>query len=74
MNNEPLTMSMFATKADYDAALAAQTPSPLGWAFQHDETGRMTVCMNDGVNDKETFLSLNPGWSFVMTIQMAVEA
>ncbi len=37
---------------------------PIGWWFQHDETGRVAVCINDGVNDRESFLRLNERFSY----------
>jgi hypothetical protein len=42
------------------AALAQPQAAPVAWAFQHDETGRWTVQMNDGVNTPESFARLNP--------------
>lgn len=32
----------------------------IGWVFQHDETGRMAFCENDGVNNPENFAANNP--------------
>ena len=36
-----------------------ETIEPCGWIFQHDETGRMTFCENDGINTREVFQALN---------------
>ena len=36
---------------------------PIGWIFQHDETGRMTFCENDGVNNPENFAKNNPRYT-----------
>lgn len=33
---------------------------PIGWVYQHEETGRMTFCENDGINTPEVFQKLNP--------------
>lgn len=33
---------------------------PIGWVYQHDDTGRMTFCENDGINTPEAFQRLNP--------------
>lgn len=40
-----------------------EPPEPFGWAFQHDETGRWTALVNDGVNTPETFLRDNPRYA-----------
>ena len=41
------------------AALAVPA-EPIGWVFQHEDTGRMTFCANDGINTPEVFQRLNP--------------
>jgi|SRR6185312_7478050 len=33
---------------------------PVGWIFQHEETGRMSFCENDGVNNAKNFAKNNP--------------
>lgn len=38
---------------------------PVAWSFQHDETGRMTVSMNGGINTPDAFLRLNPRFHLV---------
>ena len=38
----------------------AESSEPIGWVYQHDETGRMTFCENDGINTPEVFQRLNP--------------
>lgn len=38
---------------------------PVGWEYQHSETGRITVCINDGVNDRESFERMNPRHSYI---------
>ena len=38
---------------------------PIGWVFQHDETGRMTFCENDGINNPENFVRNNPRFALV---------
>lgn len=50
------------TRADSGEAVACD--EPIGWWFQHDETGRVAVCINDGVNDRESFLRLNERFSY----------
>jgi len=35
----------------------------IGWVFQHDETGRMAFCENDGVNNPENFAKNNPRYA-----------
>lgn len=48
-------------------ALQAQQPEarvggavePFGWVYQHEETGHMSFCPNDGVNTPEIFQRLN---------------
>lgn len=47
------------------AAVCARAAScgggePIGWVFQHEDTGRMTFCENDGINTPEVFVRLNP--------------
>jgi hypothetical protein len=37
----------------------------VGWVFQHDETGRMTFCENDGINTPDVFAELNPRYTLV---------
>lgn len=32
---------------------------PIGWVYQHEETGHMSFCPNDGVNTPELFQRLN---------------
>ena len=38
---------------------------PDAWDFQHDETGRMTILENDGVNNPENFVKNNPRFRLV---------
>ena len=33
---------------------------PIGWVYQHEDTGLMTFCENDGINTPEVFQRLNP--------------
>ena len=33
---------------------------PVGWIFQHEETGRMSFCENDGVNNAKNFAKNYP--------------
>lgn len=49
-----------------DAAIAALSApqgggevEPFGWVYQHEETGHMSFCPNDGVNTPEFFQRLN---------------
>lgn len=39
----------------------------IGWVFQHDETGRMAFCPNDGVITKDEFLASNQRYHFIST-------
>lgn len=32
---------------------------PFGWVFQHEETGHMSFCPNDGINTPELFAHIN---------------
>lgn len=43
----------------------AKPAEPIGWVFQHGETGRMTFCANDGTNTPEVFQTLNPHHALV---------
>ena len=61
-------INTLALKAALEAAMAL-TPAPsardadgepIGWVFQHEETGRTTFCPNDGVNTPAVFVELNP--------------
>lgn len=55
-------------EAAWSAALLSARPGgedPIGWVFQHDETGRTTFCPNDGVNNPDNFAANNP--RFVLT-------
>ena len=53
---------MFADAGAYREMVAN---GPDGWMFQHDETGRMTTCENDGINNKDNFAKNNPRWQYV---------
>lgn len=35
----------------------------MGWVFQHEDTGRMTFCPNDGVNNPSIFVEINTGYA-----------
>lgn len=35
----------------------------MGWVFQHEDTGRMTFCPNDGVNNPSIFVEINAGYA-----------
>lgn len=37
----------------------------IGWVFQHEDTGRMCFCENDGINTPEVFAKNNPRHSLV---------
>ncbi len=45
--------------------LRAVAGEPEAWMFQHDETGRMTICPNDGVNTPKVFAELNPRYALI---------
>lgn len=32
---------------------------PFGWVFQHEETGHMSFCPNDGINTPKLFAHIN---------------
>lgn len=49
-----------AMDAFADLLEAQEKAVPIGWVFQHEETGRMTFCENDGVNNAENFAANNP--------------
>lgn len=38
---------------------------PIGWVFQHGETGRMSFSPNDGINTPDVFVRLNPSYELV---------
>lgn len=46
--------------AGHPEAQQPEAVEPIGWVFQHAETGRMTFCANDGINTPVGFLRLNP--------------
>ena len=43
----------------------AQPAAPEVWMFQHDETGRVTCILNDGINTPELFLEMNPRYALI---------
>lgn len=43
-----------------DRLAALPKGEPVGWVYQHEETGRMSFCENDGINTPEVFGPLNP--------------
>ena len=42
-----------------------QPAAPEVWMFQHDETGRVTCILNDGINTPELFLEMNPRYALI---------
>jgi hypothetical protein len=51
------------------AELAAQPEQePVAWMFQHGETGRMSFVSNDGMNNPELFLAMNPRYALVCAL------
>ena len=42
-----------------------QPAAPEIWMFQHDETGRVTCILNDGINTPELFLEMNPRYALI---------
>lgn len=49
-------------------AATAVCAEPLAWLFQHDETGRMVFCPNDGVNTLASFVANNPRLIYVAAL------
>jgi hypothetical protein len=43
-----------------DSIEADEGVVPIGWVFQHGDTGRMSFCENDGINNPENFSANNP--------------
>jgi hypothetical protein len=43
-------------------------PQPVAWMFQHDETGLMCFCPNDGVNTVASFVAGNPRYAYVAAL------
>ena len=41
---------------------------PVAWMFQHGETGRMSFVSNDGMNNPELFLAMNPRYALVCAL------
>jgi len=51
------------------AEMAAQEEQePVAWMFQHGETGRMSFVSNDGMNNPELFLAMNPRYALVCAL------
>jgi len=52
------------------AAQPAPQPEqePVAWMFQHGETGRMSFVSNDGMNNPELFLKMNPRYALVCAL------
>jgi len=47
---------------------AAPVQEPVAWMFQHGETGRMSFVSNDGMNNPELFLKMNPRYALVCAL------
>jgi hypothetical protein len=58
-----------ALRAAIEAALGSG--EPIGWAWQHDETGRTMCNLNDGINTPEDFKKANPRWHLVSPLYRA---
>jgi len=48
--------------------LAQPEQEPVAWMFQHGETGRMSFVSNDGMNNPELFLAMNPRYALVCAL------
>lgn len=48
--------------------LAQPEQEPVAWMFQHGETGRMSFVSNDGMNNPELFLKMNPRYALVCAL------
>lgn len=48
-----------------EAVSNAAKVESVAWGFQHEDTGHMTVLMNDGVNTPESFTTLNPRYMLI---------
>lgn len=57
-----------ADEREQISAARATPAEPLAWLFQHDETGRMVICPNDGVNTVESFAKANPRLLYVAAL------
>jgi hypothetical protein len=51
-----------------EAKLAQPEQEPVAWMFQHGETGRMSFVSNDGMNNPELFLAMNPRYALVCAL------
>jgi hypothetical protein len=51
-----------------DIYLPAPVQEPVAWMFQHGETGRMSFVSNDGMNNPELFLAMNPRYALVCAL------
>jgi hypothetical protein len=51
-----------------EALLAQPEQEPVAWMFQHGETGRMSFVSNDGMNNPELFLAMNPRYALVCAL------
>jgi hypothetical protein len=58
-----------ALRAAIESALGSG--EPIGWAWQHDETGRTMCNLNDGINTPEDFKKANPRWHLVSPLYRA---
>ena len=50
------------------AAPVQPKQEPVAWMFQHGETGRMSFVSNDGMNNPELFLAMNPRYALVCAL------
>jgi hypothetical protein len=57
-----------------EAKLAQPEQEPVAWMFQHGETGRMSFVSNDGMNNPELFLAMNPRYALVCALVTAPAA
>jgi hypothetical protein len=75
-NYQPLLNRVAARIMGYiDTPPAAAQPAPaqpeqepVAWMFQHGETGRMSFVSNDGMNNPELFLAMNPRYALVCAL------